>query len=305
MISPQPSLAGIRYVLAGAGRVGSSLAYWLATRGAIPTTIAGRAESDTARGLAAELGCRFESLAALDSRGADLLLLALPDAVLAATASELAERPQARVALHVAGAFGASVLAPLRVRGTSVGAWHPLRAFPAPSRDVAEATGTFFALDGDARALELGRRLALALGGSAATVPESVRCLYHFAATVAAGGVTTLLATVAGLADRLGLPAAARAGYLELARGALAAAGAAADPADAITGPVARGDLDTLVAQFDALRRTDAELLPLAVELARETLRQAARRAAPTPAQRALAERLRRPNSLTSRKIGC
>lgn len=300
--SHAPPLAATRFVLAGAGRVGSSLARWLAARGAQPIAIAGRADSESARSLAAELGCPVETLAALACDDADLLLLALPDGEIAAATEELARRPQARVVLHVAGALGAGVLAPLRARGSSVGAWHPLRAFPAPSRQVDEAADTFFALDGDPEAQELGRRLAQALGGSAGEVPESARALYHFAATLAAGGVTTLLATVVALADSLGLPEEARAGYLELARGALAAARDAADPADAITGPVARGDVDTFVAQLDALREADAELVPLAIELARETLRQVARRAAPTPAQRALAERLGGPELLDRSK---
>jgi len=296
--SSRSPLAGLRCVVAGAGRVGTSAAHWLASRGARLDAIAGRRESSSAARLARELDCRCLPLETLSSGDADLLLLALPDAALAPVAESLAGRDQARVVLHVAGALGAAVLAPLRARGSAVGSWHPLRAFPEPIRDPAAAAGTFFALDGDAPAIALGERLTRALAARCALVPESQRSLYHGAAALAAGGVTTLLAAVSSLADRMGLPAAARHGYLELARGALAAARAADDPADAITGPVARGDEATVERHLEALARVDAELVPLVVALARETLRQLARRGAPTPAQKALTRRLEGPELL-------
>ncbi|MBZ0102344.1 MAG: DUF2520 domain-containing protein, partial [Thermoanaerobaculia bacterium] len=107
---------------------------------------------------------------------------------------------RARVALHVAGALGAGVLAPLAATGIAVGTFHPLRAFPAVEPDPAAAAGCFFALDGDPRARSLGRRLAEALGGESAVVPEEARTIYHLAATLAAGGVATVLAAAADLA---------------------------------------------------------------------------------------------------------
>lgn len=285
-------------MVAGPGRVGTSVAHWLAARGARLEAIVGRRESPSAARLARELDCPCLPFETLSSGNAELLLLALPDATLAPAAAALAARDQARVVLHVAGALGAAVLAPLRARGSAVGSWHPLRAFPEPVRDPAAAVGTFFALDGDAPAIALGERLTRALAAECALVPESQRSLYHGAAALAAGGVTTLLAAVSSLAERMSLPAAARRGYLELARGALAAACDANDPADAITGPVARGDEETVERHLEALVRVDAELAPLVVALARETLRQLARRGAPTPAQRALARRLNDPELL-------
>jgi len=298
VIGPRSSLDGLRCVVAGAGRVGASVAHWLAATGARVEAVAGRRASESAAALASELGCRLEWLDTLSTPEADLLLLALPDAELAPAAAALAERPQARVVLHVAGALGASVLAPLRAAGSAVGSWHPLRAFPAPAPDPATAADTFFALDGDPPAVELGARLAEAFSGHSAVVPERDRSLYHGIATLAAGGVTTLLASVASLADELGLPSAARRGYLELSRGAVAAASDVREPADAITGPVARGDEETFLRHLEAIGRADPSLLPLVVAVARESLRQLARRGAPSSAQNALARRLEAPDLL-------
>lgn len=298
MNASAPPLAGLRFALVGPGRVGASLARWAAAAGARAVAIAGRPGSPAAARLAIRLEARAVELDALDSSGCDLLLLALPDAELAAAAGRLAARAQAAVALHTAGALGASVLAPLAAAGSAVGSFHPLRAFPAPEPELAAARGTFFALDGDPAARALGARLAAAFDARCGEVPESARLLYHFAATLAAGGLATLVAAAFDLAERAGVPSAARPGYAALARGALEAALAADDPADAITGPAARGDVATLDGQLEALAASAPELLPLAVALARETLRQRARRTPPGPAQNALAERLARPDLL-------
>lgn len=298
MKAPAPPLAGLRFALVGPGRVGASLAVWATAAGARAVAIAGRPGSPAAARLAIRLEARAVELDALDSSGCDLLLLALPDAELGAAAGRLAVRAQAAVALHTAGALGVSVLAPIAAAGSAVGSVHPLRAFPALEPDPDGARGTFFALDGDPAAVALGARLATAFGASSGTVPEPARLLYHFAATLAAGGLATLVAAAFDLAERAGVPAAARMGYAALARGALEAALAAEDPADAITGPAARGDIATLDGHLEALATTAPELLPLAVALARETLRQRARRTPPGPAQEALAERLARPDLL-------
>ncbi len=267
-------LAGLRFSVAGPGRVGESFARWARAAGAELVSVAGRrATSPSWRG-----GPRRESLRRLETAGQDLLLVTVSDGAVAELASLLARRPQARVVLHTSGSLDASVLAPLRREGSAVGSLHPLKAFPRPLPDPAEARGVFFGLDGDPEAQELGGRLAAAWGGTAAEVPPEARPLYHFAATLAAGGVTTLLAAAAEIAGRLGLPEAVAGGYVELARGAVAAAGTALKEgrplASAITGPAARGDRDTLERHLDALGQVVPGKLPLAMFLALETLKQ-------------------------------
>ncbi len=199
--------------------------------------------------------------------------------------------------LHTAGALDASVLAPL-APGSAVGTLHPLKAFPRPLLDPREAHRTFFALDGDPTALTLGHRLAEAWGGVAAEVPPAARPLYHLAATWAAGGVVTLVALAGEIGERLGLPPEVAAGYLELARGALAAVGDDGRAERALTGPVARGDAPTMARLLDALAAFAPEKLPLALELARETLRQHARAAEPGPGHAAVGRELERVDGL-------
>jgi predicted short-subunit dehydrogenase-like oxidoreductase (DUF2520 family) len=274
--TPPPALAGLRFSVAGPGRVGASLAHWAAAAGARAVFVAGRTRGGAAAELAGALGAAPRSLVGLATGGQDLLLLALPDAALAGAARRLALRPQARVVLHCSGSAGAELLAPLAAAGSAVGTLHPLKAFPTALPDPREARGVCFALDGERPATALARRLVAAWGGVGARVPGAARSAYHLGASLAAGGTVTLLAAATELARRLGLPAAVGRGYAELARGALARAAAAPRPAQGITGPVERGEAERVLSQLEALRGLYPELVPLVIELGLESLRRLA-----------------------------
>jgi len=268
-------LADLTFSLVGPGRVGQSLAAWAQAQGARCLAAVGR-----------------EGAPSLATAGQGLLLIAVPDGVLAQVAADLAARPQAAVALHTSGSLDAEILAPLRGAGAAVGSLHPLKAFPQPLPDLAQVHGVFFAVDGDPPARALATRLAAAWGAEAAEVPAAARTLYHFAATLAAGGVVTLLALAEEIAVRLRLPAAAVRGYLELSRGAVAAAieaDAAGQPvAAALTGPAACGDRATVERQLAALADLAPRKVRLVTELARETLWQKRKTGELTAEQREL-----------------
>jgi predicted short-subunit dehydrogenase-like oxidoreductase (DUF2520 family) len=295
------------------------MARWAAASGARPVAVAYHAAPTAAAALAADLGARAVPLAELESGDdSDLLLVAVPDPALPEVVARLAGRRQAPVVLHTSGSRGADVLAPLAAGGgtsdsskgstsdsskgssigSAIGALHPLKAFPRPLPHPDAARGVFFAVDGDPDAVALAERLVAAWGGVAGRVPGDRRDLYHLAATLAAGGVTTLLATAERIARAAGLPPAVVGGYLELARGAVAAATeevvAGGGVAAAITGPVARGDDDTVARHLAALADLLPDLVPLVALLGRETLERQRESAPLTAAQSRLAERLAR-----------
>lgn len=225
--------------------------------------------------LAADLGAHPREVADLSTADQDLLLLTVPDGAIAAVAAELAARPQATVCLHVAGALGPSALAALAENGHSVGGLHPLKAFPRSLPEPSEAHGVVFAIDGDEAAARLATEIARSWGGVPVEVPESARTLYHFGATLAAGGVVTLLATAGEIASAAGLGPEIAEGYRRLAIGALD--GVRGNIAAAITGPVARGDIGTTRRQLEALDAVTPALGETARSMIRESRRQLAR----------------------------
>jgi predicted short-subunit dehydrogenase-like oxidoreductase (DUF2520 family) len=282
----------VTFSLVGPGKVGASLASWAVARGAEAIALGVREEREATRDLAGRLDCVMVPAERLKTEGQDLLLICVPDPALEEVARTLGRRRQAAVALHTSGSRDASVLEPVSQGGTAVGSLHPLKAFPHPLADLSAAAQVLFGIDGDEPALRMARRLAAAWDARTVEIPMQSRLLYHFAATLAAGGVVTLLSVAAEIADRAGLPREVLSGYFELARGALAQGEAQEDPAEAITGPVARGDRKTVLAEMEEIAHIAPEMLPTILVLARESLRQRRRIGAATAETDPLVETL-------------
>ena len=222
--------------LIGPGRAGRSVSAGLVAAGWELRSVLGRG-ADLGRAAA----------------GVDLVLIATPDAAIAAVASAVEPVEQAVVA-HLAGAVGLDALAPHRRRASL----HPIVSMPGPATDL---TGAWFAVAGD----PLAARLAADLGGRAHHVADEDRVLHHAAATIAANHLVALLGQVDRVAAAAGVPLDA---YLALAAGALANV-AARGPAAALTGPVRRGDEATVARHLAALDPTERPAYEALAELAR------------------------------------
>lgn len=190
----------------------------------------------------------------LATTGTRAVLLAVPDRDVTSVASALV--PGEAVVVHIAGSLGLEVLAP-HDRVASV---HPLVSLPDADLGARRLAGAWFAVAGDPLASEI----VAALGGRAVEVPDERRTTYHAAAVVAANHVVALLGQVERLAASVGVPLQA---YLDLARGALDNV-SEVGPAAALTGPVARGDRQTVARHLAAIPESERPAYALVADLA-------------------------------------
>jgi predicted short-subunit dehydrogenase-like oxidoreductase (DUF2520 family) len=178
-----------------------------------------------------------------------ILILAVPDDALQEVANEVARvgrAPGPSVVFHLSGALSTDVLAPLHAAGYSVGSLHPLQTVADPWSGVERLRGCAYAIAGEPGALTTARRIVAALDGRAMVIPPNLRPLYHAAAVFASNYILVAAATVARALAEAGIPEAdAVAAALPLMRGTM-------DNVEqlglgsALTGPVARGDADTV-----------------------------------------------------------
>ena len=185
------------------------------------------------------------------------MLLCVPDAAVAEVAAEVAP-DDGCVVMHCAGSLTLGSLDP-HVRRASV---HPLVSLPSPSIGAERLRGAWFGVAGD----PLARELVGDLGGVVVEPDEERRAEYHAAAVIASNHLVALMGQVERVAAAAGVPLAA---YLRLAAGSLDNV-AALGPAAALTGPVARGDWDTVRAHLAALSSDER---PAYEALAREAAR--------------------------------
>jgi len=197
--------------------------------------------------------------------GADVVLLCVPDAQIAAAAMAIEPR-KGLVVGHCSGATGLDVLRPHEGFGL-----HPLMTV---THGGATLAGAGCAVAGTTlRALKLAEELATELGMTPFPVVDDDRAAYHAAASIA----SNFLVTLEGAAERLAATAGVdRALLAPLVRAAVEN-WATEGPQRALTGPIARGDEATVARQRDAVAERAPELLDLFDALAGATRELAAR----------------------------
>lgn len=255
----------------GPGTVGTALAFGLAEAGYDVVALYGRTPEPLARAVA-----RIPSaVAAASAQGvvdaADLVFLTVPDDAIEPVANGL-DWSAATSAVHCSGAASLELLDHARQQGALVGAFHPLQSFASPEQAIKNLSGSGFAIEASDPTLEDRlSELARALGGNP-LVLEGEKALYHASAVIACNDLVTLLDAAAGLWTALGLTKedGLRA-LLPLVRGTIENLEAIGLP-NALTGPVARGDIGTVKRNLAALERHAPETAHLYIELARRTI---------------------------------
>jgi predicted short-subunit dehydrogenase-like oxidoreductase (DUF2520 family) len=250
-----------RVAIVGAGNLGTVLALALRRAGYTIEAVIARsrgASLNRARRLARQVGGRAsDDLSAVQ---AQLVWFCVPDGEIARAARSAAAQGdwKGRVAVHSSGALSSDELAVLRSRGAAVASVHPMMTFVRGSQPA--LAGVPFALEGDAAALRVARRIVREVGGRACSILKKDKAAYHAWGTFASPLFTALLATTEQVAVLAGVNRnAAKRRMIPILLQTLANY-AAFDAAGAFSGPIVRGDVDTVKRHLRVLRGTPAAL---------------------------------------------
>lgn len=256
----QPSDATL---IVGPGRIGSTLAMALHARGWPVPAITGRRPDRCAR-LAGRLGPEVLSGAPDALAGPyPVVMLAVTDDAIGEAAAELVSHglvDTGSVVLHLSGACSSAVLEPVSALGADAGSMHPLQTFPDPESGVRALPGSHWFLEGSPRALEVARRMVTLLEGTPHAIATGDKTLYHASASMASNFVTALLDAALQASQAAGL------GRREMLEALYPLVRAALDNAleqgttASLTGPISRGDIDTVRRHLDAI--ADLDTLP-------------------------------------------
>lgn len=196
----------------------------------------------------------------------DLVVVAVRDDAVAAVAGSLTLPPTAPPIVHLSGVLPAEALAG---SGSQViGSFHPLQTLPDADRGATALSGAFVGVTSSEDALtELLETWAESLGMRPFHLAAESKAAYHAAAAAAANAVVTSLdvahraMAVAGVDPEVLRPLVERvvANVFETS------------PSAALTGPVARGDVETVASQVTSLTSADPKLGAAFVDLMRAT----------------------------------
>jgi predicted short-subunit dehydrogenase-like oxidoreductase (DUF2520 family) len=261
----------LRVGVVGAGRVGAVLAAALASAG--HQVVAAAGESDASHRRIAELlpGTSNEKPSAV-ARSCDLLLLTVPDDMLpnvVAVLSASGAIHEGQYVVHTSGRHGLAVLEDARAVGARPVAMHPAMTFTGTAVDLGRLAGCVFGLTAGADERAFAEGLVADLGGRAMWVPEEMRTLYHAGLAHGANHLVTLVAQAMELLTAAGAddPAGTLRPLLT------AALDNALDQGDAaLTGPIVRGDVNTVSAHLADITANAPQTLTSYVAMARASL---------------------------------
>jgi predicted short-subunit dehydrogenase-like oxidoreductase (DUF2520 family) len=190
---------------------------------------------------------------------ASVVLVTVRDTQLPAALGDLLAGPfdSRAVILHASGGvFPQGPIDALRAEGHPVGTFHPLVPIPHPDRAAALMRGAWVGVDGDPEAVRTASALAAATGAHVLTIPSDGRAAYHAAAVMASNFPIVLAALATSLMHQVGVDeATARAAVRHLMRAAVTNL-AEAEPDAVLTGPISRGDVDTVASHLGVLAAT-------------------------------------------------
>lgn len=268
--TPRPEI-----VIIGPGKVGMTLAI-LARANRYKIAAVGARVLERATAAAKAIGPEVpagtpDQAAALGQ----LVLLTVSDDAIEPLCSDLAAAgafARGSVVAHCSGALSSAILAPAReICGAAIGSMHPLQTFPDVDAGVKRFPGTYCFCEGDDPAVALLENLANDLGGKAVRMKTEGKLLYHASAVFASNYMVGLIDAAVRSAELAGIGRdQALAALSPLLRATIDNV-MRLGPAQALTGPIARGDDKLVARQFADVSAADTLLGEIYSVLGRQT----------------------------------
>ncbi|MBJ8345970.1 Rossmann-like and DUF2520 domain-containing protein [Antrihabitans sp. YC2-6] len=270
-----PAPARLTVGIVSAGRVGTAIGAALERVGHVVFGVSAVSEASVRRAHTRLPESEILPVDAVAARS-ELLVLAVPDAELASIVNGLAStgavRPGTLVA-HTSGANGIGILAPLTAIGATPLAIHPAMTFTGHDEDTKRLANACFGVTAaDEIGYAIAQALVIEIGGEPIRVEEQNRTLYHAALAHGSNHLVTLVVdAVAALREALAGQELIGQPHVDDQPGGIAERmlepllSAALDNAlrrgpSALTGPVARGDVDAVAAHLAVLNEVDPRI---------------------------------------------
>ncbi|MGN2392290.1 Rossmann-like and DUF2520 domain-containing protein [Pelomicrobium sp. G1] len=250
----------------GCGKVGRTLArLWSEAHIFRVQEVANRTE-ESAEGAVNFIGAGRAAASVETMSPADLWLVATTDGAIVPACRRLAQARKLRpgdIVFHPSGSLPSSECAFLREQGAAVASVHPVKTVPDPKAAVATFAGTYCAMEGDAAALSVLRPAFEAIGGRVFHVETTYKVIYHAASVFACNYLTALMEVALSCYEKAGLPREQALKVAEPLTRETVENLFRLGPVEALTGPVARGDVATVERQLQALASWRGEMAEL------------------------------------------
>ncbi len=263
--------------LIGAGRAGTALGLYFVSRRLAVSGFYSRTAQSAEQAASLCGTSAFTSLRELTEHS-DVLFLTVPDRALAEVDREAAKciraLPEGKITccLHVSGAYPSDCLEDLGTAGCPVGSMHPLQSFGGPEQGAKQLCETYFSIEGTLEAVGVMETILQKTGNRYSQIPPGRKHLYHAGACLISNYLTTVLHSGMRCLEASGMDGQ----FLNEAIRPLAESALKnvweKGTVDALTGPVSRGDIDTVRAHLETMEEALPEELEFYKAAARRTV---------------------------------
>jgi predicted short-subunit dehydrogenase-like oxidoreductase (DUF2520 family) len=254
------------FAVIGCGRVGTALAKYLTRSGYVAAGLASRSPSSAKR-LAELTGApEFGNMLSEASEKAGIVFITTPDGAIKSACDGISGKKgfkSGSVVLHCSGALSSEELISAKTCGAYIGSMHPLQSFASTQYELNPFSGIVTSVEGDAEAVDAAKNIAEDLGSYSVTIKTEAKMLYHASAVVASNYLVTLLDLSLELIRQAGVTDEdAFRGLKPLIDGTLSNIGKMG-VRNALTGPIARGDIQTIENHLSEIGSKAPQLLSL------------------------------------------
>jgi len=187
----------------------------------------------------------------------DLTFITTPDEALLSIVDILANKKILKNSLiaHCSGALSSKILNPLKELGCHVASVHPAKAFYEPCLQKNAFKDVYCLLEGDDTAINWFETAFKTMGARIISILPEDKALYHTSCVIASNYLVTLSACSRELLKNSNIPKKeSKAIIQQLMLGTLANLDKAEEANEALTGPLMRGDIQTLALHLHSLK---------------------------------------------------
>jgi predicted short-subunit dehydrogenase-like oxidoreductase (DUF2520 family) len=254
------------FAIVGCGKVGTALGIFLTRAGYIPAGFASRSLSSAKHLADIVFSDHISNIPWHVTRSADVVFITTPDSAIEETCSTISQNAgfaDHAVVLHCSGALASSVLSSAKTCNAWTGSMHPLQSFASADYRNNPFKGVIVSIEGDGPAVKIAKTIASDLDGTAVTLLTEAKTLYHASAVAASNYLVTLIDFAVQLIQEAGIDRKDAFNLLKpLIEGTLSnieKVGAR----EALTGPIARGDVKTVKKHMEDIGSKRPDLLAL------------------------------------------
>lgn len=207
-------------------------------------------------------------------RQADIYLIAVPDDRIVECARELAAtgllKPES-IVFHCSGSLPSNAMQEAAASGANLASVHPVRSFASPEQVITSFEGTWCGMEGDEGALTVLDHLFSTIGANTVRIDAAAKMLYHSAAVFASNYLVTLADIALEAYEKAGIPRETGLRMIAPLMRKTVDNLLALGPEQALSGPIARGDWQTVEKQYRALAAWNPEYASIYRQLADRT----------------------------------